>query len=316
MNKIFILLGVAVAVAADCYTDFGAGCAGDSGDCDGDKDAAVTAKEFAAAKCVAFVKASAKAPNFCTGLQGCLDDEAQAAVEAKYKAFCPTDKAKCADKDSFCPTWAATSPSECTKNPDWMLANCGKSCCPICTGKNTLKAGDCPSADRADLCVPNSNDPKHDCDAWAELPSDECNVANPKWMRPNCMQSCCPACTKDSQGCPTTKAGCFNDHAALFVKGAKVPTLRSDADQKANDKACADWAKAGECTKNAKWMLDNCQKECCSLCVPKAPVKAPAPAPATYNPYPAYGYNNNFAYGGFGGGLPGGFGGLPYGLGR
>jgi len=177
-------------------------------------------------------------------------------MAAKYGKYCPTDKAKCADKDSYCPTWAKQKPSQCTENPDWMLQNCQNSCCPICTGENTLQIGTCPEADREDLCVKNTHS---SCNDWATANPSECDE-NPKWMKPNCMQSCCDVCKKDKDGCPTVKDTCKNDYA--------TPTAKEGSEK------CEEWAKAGECTANPVWMKKNCSKECCTICQPVAPAKA------------------------------------------
>jgi len=204
----------------------------------------------------------------CTALTECYaqveEDNAKKAAEAmtaKYGKYCPTDKTKCADKDNYCATWAKAKPSQCTENPDWMLQNCYNSCCPICTGKNTLLIGTCPEKDREDLCVKNTHS---SCNDWATQKNSECD-ANPKWMKPNCMQSCCDVCKKDKDGCPTVKETCKNDYAT--------------PDAKAGSAKCEEWAKAGECTSNPNWMKKNCSKECCPICKPVAPKKAASPAP-------------------------------------
>jgi len=200
----------------------------------------------------------------CAALVECYkkaeEDKAKKAAEdmaAKYGKYCPTDKAKCVDKDGYCPTWAKNKPSQCTENPEWMLQNCWNSCCPICTGKNTLAAGTCPLKDREDLCVKNTHS---SCNEWATAtPQSECDK-NPNWMKVNCMQSCCDVCKKDKDGCPTVKATCANSYAT------------PDA-TKGNAK-CGEWAKAGECTSNPVWMKKNCAKECCTICKPVAPARA------------------------------------------
>lgn len=205
----------------------------------------------------------------CVALQQCYakieEDKAKQASEkmaAKYGKYCPTDKAKCADKDGYCPTWANAKPSQCTENPEWMLQNCANSCCPICTGKNTLAAGSCPLKDREDLCVKNTHS---SCNDWAiKTPRSECDV-NPTWMKVNCMQSCCDTCKKAKDGCPTVKVTCKNDYA--------LP------DATAGSAKCGTWAKAGECTSNPVWMKKNCAKECCPICVPVAPARATVAQP-------------------------------------
>ncbi len=47
----------------------------------------------------------------------------------------------CKDKDDRCKEWAEWG--ECKNNPDWMLANCKKSCkqCGGKTGRKTVKNG-------------------------------------------------------------------------------------------------------------------------------------------------------------------------------
>lgn len=201
----------------------------------------------------------------CNSLAQCYKDAEKnkaakdaADMAAKYGKYCPTDKAKCSDKDSYCPTWAKAKPTQCTENPDWMLQNCQNSCCPICTGENTLSIGTCPEADREDLCVKNTHKSCHD---WATTNPSECDE-NPKWMKPNCMQSCCDVCKKDKDGCPTVKDTCKNDYAT--------------PDAKEGSAKCEEWAKAGECTANPVWMKKNCGKECCTICKPVAPAKAAA----------------------------------------
>jgi len=178
------------------------------------------------------------------------------ALEAKYTSFCPTSKDKCQDKSASCPSWATRNPSECTKNPDFMLANCANSCCPVCTGKNTLKItpGVCPK--RSDLCTTNTHS---SCHKWANLKKSEC-TANKKWMRTNCMQSCCEKCKKDTNNCPTVKESC----ATKYAKPNKKKGAAS----------CVSWAKNGECQTNSKWMNSNCAKECCPICRAEQPVVA------------------------------------------
>merc|ERR1712216_801472 len=127
------------------------------------------------------------------------EKKARKEMEKKYAAYCPTDRARCFDTQNFCRTWAAAKPSQCTENPDWMLPNCANSCCPLCTGVNTLKSGSCPTEKRGDLCVKNTHS---SCHAWAK--KGEC-TKNAKWMRSNCMQSCCEPCKQDANKCPTVK---------------------------------------------------------------------------------------------------------------
>lgn len=215
------------------------------------------------------------------------EKKAQKDMEAKFAKFCPTEKAKCVNKDNNCAAWAAKNPSECTKNPDWMLANCQMSCCPVCTGVNTLKTGTCPSKKRADLCVKNTHS---SCHAWATQKVSEC-TKNAKWMKTNCMQSCCAPCKFDANKCPTVKETCENKY--------KKPN------KKKGNEACVNWAKNGECKANANWMNSNCAKECCAICAAKQPA-AQQPQAVRYVQQPVY--NQPFApvprFGGYSNVLP------------
>lgn len=182
--------------------------------------------------------------------------KARKKLAALYSASCPTDKAQCRDTSQNCRTWASKKPSDCTANPDWMLPNCAMSCCPLCTGQNTLQFGSCPPKKRKDLCVRNMH---KSCHVWATK-KNEC-TKNTKWMKTNCMQSCCDTCKKDVNKCPTVKQKCMNKYASNPVDSKKAAQ-------------CTAWKKNGECRTNMKWMMSNCAKECCPICAPKAPAQA------------------------------------------
>jgi len=86
------------------------------------------------------------------------------------------------------------------------------------------------------------------CATWAK--DNQC-VANSEWMIPNCAGSCCPLCNGEA------------DAAAAKV----CPTADKSASCKADSRtSCAGWAAKGECEKNAKWMIPNCQASCCPTC--------------------------------------------------
>lgn len=215
-------------------------------------------------------------------------DEDQAALKkmsedsAKTLQFCPTDKAKCVDSDaSWCPVWEKDK--QCYANPDWMLVNCAKSCCPVCTGKNNLGLTQCPGDDRKDLCAKNND---KSCAAWQK--AGEC-PKNAKYMIPNCMTSCCKSCWFDKDGCPNEKSRCAT---LLGATG-------TDKEKKDGIAKCDAWAKLGECTVNPKYMLKNCAKQCCPVCASAAPAKTPATTTATlalpvqqfanFNQFPQFG---------------------------
>jgi hypothetical protein len=204
-------------------------------------------------------------------------DKVSEATQKLYNDLCPEKKEDCRDENSFCPNWATYEKSECTENPDYMAKNCQKSCCPICTGANLIGQVTCPTKENNDQCSDNSKNPAHSCVKWAE--NGECDK-NKKWMLKNCMRSCCDECKVLENGCPAFKGGdCSNTYDD------------EDADAK-----CAKWQKAGECTKNPKWMLANCQKECCPTCMPEPPARTTttvvrnSPARTTTNVVRNWGY--------------------------
>jgi hypothetical protein len=276
MNKIFLFAVLAGAVAAACVDDWGDLCAIQApAECDADKSGLSTDKEYKSVACNAYIKAQIKdEANACVAYDKCVKDAANAAQEEKYKAFCPADKAKCAgsDKSVNCAAWAKAG--ECAANADWMLSNCQNSCCPVCTGTSLLKEGVCPTT--SDLCTANSADKGVTCDAWATLDhtnaDSEC-VKNSVYMNKYCMQSCCSACFLDKNQCPTSKTRCSN----LYAESTPTNIL-TDAAVKDNTASCAKWAKAGECAANSKWMMEYCSKDCCPICIPKAPASVPAAA--------------------------------------
>jgi len=282
MNKFFIislLLAVALAATAPktdakCFAALGATC----------KVCKVAKKD--SAKCKKAVK---KATNIlCIGLHDCYEDvkkaaakkvkQAQRKLSQTYSKLCPTDKSQCVDKSPNCPAWAANSPSDCRSNPDWMLPNCARSCCPLCTpGQNRLNPGVCPPKKREDLCVQNAD---ASCHAWAK--NKEC-AKNPKFMKVSCMQSCCNTCKFDTNKCPTVRAACVNKYA----KPNKAK----------GNKSCIAWAQNGECTSNPTWMNSNCAKQCCSVC--RAAPPGQAQAQLLQPRQPVYQQPRQVVYGGY-----------------
>lgn len=256
---------VGASASAECATWFSefanALSCGDNAHCiqKAETEAAAAKKvaDAAAAKAVADKKAA----------------EEKAAADAKTAALknCPTDKAKCSNKDSYCSTWAKNN--QCISNSEWMIPNCAGSCCPLCNGEaDKVAEATCPTDTQTASC---KADVQTSCVKWAEM--GEC-TKNTKWMTPNCMASCCDTCNRAADGCPAVKKLCTDDH---------------DADK------CAAWAEKGECTKNPKFMNKNCSKSCCTLCQPKAPAKtvaAPVSFAAPISNYATLG--TNYGYGG------------------
>lgn len=272
MNKIFILVFLVALAWADTYEKCEKD---DKKKCPACKVSKKDSKACKADKTLA-----------CAALKKCYKDVDKAEEKAadamlqKYSKYCPASRANCRDQAGLsCPAWARQSPSQCTENPDWMLPNCAASCCPVCTGMNTLKIGTCPKKDRIDMCVPNAH---ASCHAWATQASKECKK-NPKWMHVNCMQSCCDTCKHDAAGCPTVKENCKNTYNKPSAKKGQ--------------ESCVNWARNGECRANPDWMNKNCAKECCPICIalqpaqfpqaPVAPVLRAAPVAPVFGGYSA-----------------------------
>lgn len=313
MNKIFLFAVLIGAVAAQsCQDSWGALCAVQApAECDSDKSGVTTDKEYKSVACNAYIK-KVDATDACSGYDKCVKDAANAAQEAKYLAFCPTDKAKCAGSDTSvnCAAWAKAG--ECQANADWMLAKCSNSCCPVCTDTPVVEEGECPT-DSA-LCTANSAEKGVTCEEWAtsdhNADDSECQL-NPEYMNKFCQQSCCESCFLDKNKCPTQKSRCANEYAAEFDLASMA--IRDAATMTANAASCKKWAAAGECSANSKWMMEFCGKECCPICVPRAPASSPVVYSAliVYTQPVFYGQPVFGVYGSFGG--RNGFSGLPYG---
>jgi hypothetical protein len=282
MNKLFILCILAVAVMAAKPKTFA--------DCEKLRPKCKQCQKYETSNkaCKKAVKA-AKSKAACTAKVTCIktveklkkkkDKKALKKLEDRYGKYCPTTRAQCGDRSPNCPTWANRNPSECTNNPTFMLANCAASCCPICTGRNTLQVtpGLCPS--RPDLCSPNTHP---SCHEWATGKNKECNK-NRQWMRTYCMQSCCKNCKVDGNNCPVDRNNCKNSY--------KKPN------KKKGQEACRAWAQNGECQSNFKWMNKNCARECCPICnafEPAFGLPLPQPQPLFVGQQ----------FGGYGAGLP------------
>lgn len=266
-------------------------------------------EDVASADCMAIRRAEdLGATQNCHPNLPCLAKYQRAQLAAKNAertalfAQCPTDKSGCKNSyetsstysgsSSDCALWA--SQGECTGNPQWMVPNCAKSCCPICQEQDSLEVGQCPSETQTHLCTRNVN--TQSCEKWATTGGPEAKAVDPfcststhgidgasqcwmnrGWMVSNCMQSCCPHCNREENGCPATNAGC-----AKNAYGASEHDHNPVSEEEGQSK-CYHWAQAGECSKNPKWMNRWCSKECCPLCSASAPASAPvAVAPQVY----------------------------------
>jgi len=122
------------------------------------------------------------------------------------------------DNHKECATWAATKPSECIKNPDWMLRNCAASCAS--------------KKDKEELC------PK-----WAALTPSEC-ILNPAYMLENCAASCArissSTTTVGTQTTTTTSFLTTTTRITTAIASVKAPTSMTNTSERAtNTKADA-----------------------------------------------------------------------------
>lgn len=147
-----------------------------------------------------------------------------------------TGDCKNIEDDKDCKKWALKG--ECITKKKWMHTNCKKSC-QLCVAADEPEKDD----DNETENKPRNRDDddednvktgcrdKHntrECEGWAK--KDECR-RNPKWMIPNCRQSC----------------GRCNDGSCKNLY---------------DDKKCKYWAKERECFKNPSWMRKNCAESC------------------------------------------------------
>lgn len=251
-----------------------------------EKEAQAGGKKFFCKECKVADKSSntcKKADDVnCKALKECYKNvdelnkrKAEKELQEKIKNICPTSTRGCADSNPYCPVWASSRPSQCNTNPEWMLAYCPRSCCPICNRRNTFGISKCPSDEKTrDLCVPNQPPYLNQCDSWAE--DNQCKK-NKRWMIQNCMTSCCVVCRTDVLGCPTTSKGCTNKHG--------------------DDDQCRGWAANGECRNNPSWMGENCARECCPSCRPYSPSglpRGPGPVAPVAPRFGGYGFDPRF----------------------
>ncbi|XP_060074104.1 zinc metalloproteinase nas-15-like isoform X2 [Ylistrum balloti] len=143
------------------------------------------------------------------------------------------DPQGCRDRHNTreCLKWASSG--ECSRNPDWMVPNCRKSC-------SRCEDGSCK----------NLYDDRK-CQVWAR--DGEC-MKNPSWMPVNCKKACgrCDGSTRDDNEAEEdnddwgnddvdTDDGCSNYH---------------------NDNDCETWSKNGHCEINPGYMKTHCKRSC------------------------------------------------------
>ncbi|KAK6196288.1 hypothetical protein SNE40_001539 [Patella caerulea] len=138
--------------------------------------------------------------------------------------FYPSDK---------CSGWRNNG--DCVTNKNWMTRNCKKTCNYCITQDNVIKP---------EVNCNNTHPNEDECNKWAL--EAECHI-NHKWMAKNCRKACrmCATDIEPTEDSSETGGGedgdCVDQHDTSQCKG---------------------WARAGECTVNAIWMVPNCRKSC------------------------------------------------------
>jgi len=202
---------------------------------------------------------------------------------------------ECADRNSAeeCTAWAAEG--ECAKNPGFMRAHCRRSCnlCGSADGSEGKAAtfieevqSPAKAAAAAAAAAP-CEDKSDSCKAWTK--AGECE-RNREFMHAECRRSCnlCveptnlfrnpnpkPPATKPvpEEQKPTTEQEA-KQRRHLEAPGTSTPPKQLGTGSPAakatvkcadSNARCPDWAKAGECPRNAAFMRANCPLSC-DLC--------------------------------------------------
>jgi hypothetical protein len=173
-------------------------------------------------------------------------------------------------EDELCPFWASVG--ECSKNPQYMLASCAKSC------KSAVVVSEV-------VVEPpfynNKNEENELCAFWASV--GEC-VKNPKYMLKNCAKCCASAGLKDESSMMKPKnsghngkkdekfghgkhshhgkRGDYGKHSHHGNKEEVVDKMVDDSPCQDKDELCAFWASVGECMKNPSYMKKSCKASC------------------------------------------------------
>jgi len=273
MNKIFLLAVFAVAVIAQCPTDEKL-CV--------DKNPSCTAWA-AGTQCK--VNAAWMEPNCaksCCPI--CITKE----VATVKKGECPTvaQKGQCQqNRQSACEGWAkfddVKSTTECTANPIWMNENCMQSCCPVChytTDKCPALKSKCVNQYHSDKFKTDVGGAQCGAGSTDASKCSACKDPKDQWDKPKCAKALVKPDAADA------------DFVNKFMKALDCISFKHCVeDKKARDAAhatCVKWQKAGECTKNPKFMNAQCANECCSVCKTTPPATSPIrytlPQPVRY----------------------------------
>jgi len=170
-----------------------------------------------------------------------------------------------------CVAWASNN--ECNLNPDYMGANCKKSC-GVCDG--TAVPFTPTESPGQEACSDGDNR----CGEWALM--GECG-ANREYMKRNCKSSCgfcgcednnvaCSELSPDTGDCVQTKCDLWTlegecdtnkDYMSIFCRKSCNRCIDGPANScKDNDNRCTGWASIGECSSNPDYMQQMCAKAC------------------------------------------------------
>lgn len=156
------------------------------------------------------------------------------------------DPQGCRDRHNTreCLKWASSG--ECSRNPDWMVPNCRKSC-------NRCKDGSCK----------NLYDDKK-CRVWAA--DGEC-MKNPGWMPINCKKACnkCDGNSRDDRRDDNDDDDDDDGGYDHFDEEEDDDDEEDTSDgcrNYHNSDDCDTWAKNGHCDINPGYMKTNCKRSC------------------------------------------------------
>lgn len=219
------------------------------------------------------------------------DANPRAAVRETKPPATATAQQECFDRNPAveCAAWAAEG--ECSRNPVFMRVHCRKSC-HLCVDSHKAPAAieevqsPAKAAAAAAAAAP-CEDKSTSCAAWTK--AGECQ-RNRKFMHAECRSSCdlcaLPAepqrpglmsrIPAEPQTPSAEQEAKLRRHLEASKKlAASSPPKPDGAEQQAatppnvscvdSNTLCAEWAKAGECPRNAAFMRANCPLSC-DLC--------------------------------------------------
>lgn len=164
---------------------------------------------------------------------GGVSDEEKSIFHKMRKKYAGTDK------HESCPVWA--SKGGCESNPAYMEPTCPKSC---------------SSAETGSLTFVDLNQNTGECFRWAGR--GECQT-NAPFMMVNCQKTCYDLVLQAKAAHSPAAAV----HPGLPTYGNTPGSAHGPAaGPQDKNEYCHEWAMAGECTNNPKFMMHECLKSC------------------------------------------------------